>query len=212
MKKEQLESLLSRAESFIGKGLTSSDPKFTAWRNSVNRFCENEYGKDSSTTKAFKSRHYAPMVFFDNTSDDEYVKFFESDMMESIEDLKSLIDEFGLYEKETIQEKKRTSTVPNLNVNINNTNNNSNVNNNNNSINVMSIDDIRESIEENTYLSDNDKSELLSKLEEIKELQTSSDSKSKKWEIGKKLLSFVLDKGADIAIMFIPQILKAISF
>ena len=90
----------------------------------------------------------------------------------------------------------------------------SNVNNNNNtnSINFsMNIEDIKANIEENTYLSDYDKEELLNKLEEIVELQKSKDSKSKKWDKAKKILAFLLDKGADIAIMYIPQILKAIS-
>jgi len=75
----------------------------------------------------------------------------------------------------------------------------------------MNIEDIKANIEENTYLSDYDKEELLNKLEEIVELQKSKDSKSKKWDKAKKILAFLLDKGADIAIMYIPQILKAIS-
>ena len=84
--------------------------------------------------------------------------------------------------------------------------------NNTNSINFsMNIEDIKANIEENTYLSDYDKEELLNKLEEIVELQKSKDSKSKKWDKAKKILAFLLDKGADIAIMYIPQILKAIS-
>ena len=53
--------------------------------------------------------------------------------------------------------------------------------------------------------------ELLNKLDEIVELQKSKDSKTKKWDKAKKILGFILDKGADIAIMYIPQILKAIS-
>lgn len=91
----------------------------------------------------------------------------------------------------------------------------SNVNNNNNTNSIKfqyeNIEDIKANIEENTYLSDYDKEELLNKLEEIVELQKSKDSKSKKWVKQKKILAFLLDKGADIAIMYIPQILKAIS-
>lgn len=90
----------------------------------------------------------------------------------------------------------------------------SNVNNNNNTNNInfnMNIEDIKSNIEENTYLSDYDKEELLNKLEEIVKLQKSKDSKSKKWDKAKKILTFLLDKGADIAIMYVPQILKAIN-
>ena len=90
----------------------------------------------------------------------------------------------------------------------------SNVNNNNNTNNVnlnMSIEDIKSNIDENTFLSDSDKKELLNKLDEIVELQKSKDNKTKKWDKAKKILAFLLDKGADIAIMYIPQILKALS-
>lgn len=90
----------------------------------------------------------------------------------------------------------------------------SNVNNNNNTNNVnlnISIEDIKSNIDENTYLSDLNKKELLNKLDEILELQKSKDSKTKKWDKAKKILGFILDKGADIAIMYIPQILKAIN-
>ena len=89
----------------------------------------------------------------------------------------------------------------------------SNINNNDNSNNInlnMSIKDIKLSIEDNTYLSDSEKNELLEKLDEIVELQKSKDTKSKKWDKAKKILAFLLDKGADIAIMYIPQILSAI--
>ena len=90
----------------------------------------------------------------------------------------------------------------------------SNVNNNSNTNNIsfnMSIEDIKSNIDDNTYLSDMDKKELLSKLDEIVELQKNKDSKTKKWDKGRKLIRFMLDKGADIAIMYIPQILKAIN-
>lgn len=89
--------------------------------------------------------------------------------------------------------------------------NNSNTNINENYLN-FSIEDVRKNIDENTYLGDNEKKELLQKLEEIEELQRSKETKNKKWEIAKGILKFIADKGADIAIMYIPQILKAIQF
>ena len=87
--------------------------------------------------------------------------------------------------------------------------NNSNPNINENCFN-LSLQDVRNNIDENTYLGDNEKRELIQKLEEIEELQKSKESKNKKWEIAKGIFKFIVDKGADIAIMFIPQILKAI--
>lgn len=74
----------------------------------------------------------------------------------------------------------------------------------------MIIEDIKSNIYENTYLSDSDKKELLNKLDEIVKLQKSKDSKTKRWNKAKKILAFLLDKGADIAIMYIPQILSAL--
>ena len=74
----------------------------------------------------------------------------------------------------------------------------------------MNIDEVRKNITDNTYLGDIEKEELLQKLKDIEELQKSKESKSKKWGIAKGILSFILDKGADIAIMYISQILKAI--
>ena len=87
--------------------------------------------------------------------------------------------------------------------------NNSNTNINENYFN-LSVQDVRKNIDENTYLGDNEKKELIQKLEEIEELQKSRESKNKKWKIAKGIFKFIIDKGADIAIMFIPQILKAI--
>ena len=69
---------------------------------------------------------------------------------------------------------------------------------------------LKQVIEENSMIGEKEKEELLQKLEEIKDLQNSSKNKNEKWKIAKNILTFVVDKGADIAIMYIPQILKAI--
>lgn len=98
----------------------------------------------------------------------------------------------------------------NLGTTIVNTNNNTNTNTNTITLN-MSVDEIRDNITDNTYLSDTSKQELLNKLDEIIELQKSKESKSKKWDKAKAILAFLLDKGVDIAIMYIPQILLAIN-
>ena len=71
--------------------------------------------------------------------------------------------------------------------------------------------DIRKNIEDYSYLSDPEKNEVFEKLNEIVELQKSKESKTKKWDRAKQILAFLLDKGADLAIMYIPQILAAIT-
>ena len=75
----------------------------------------------------------------------------------------------------------------------------------------MTNEEIIEKIEDNTFLDDESKKELISELNKIEEIKNSSDSKSNKWKKAKCILSFIIDKGADIAIMFIPKILEAIS-
>ena len=131
---------------------------------------------------------------------------FENNEIENIKIIKGkleyLLNRIGnptLYNKQN-----------NIGTTIFNTNNNTNTNSNNINSN-MSVDEIRMNINDNTYLSDVSKQELLSKLEEIIELQKSKETKSQKWNKLKRILSFLLDKGADIAIMYIPQILIALN-
>lgn len=119
--------------------------------------------------------------------------------------IKSHLENYRANLKSGLISNKESGQTINVNASSNNTNNNSNVININ-----MSIDEVRKNIYDNTYLGDVEKDELLQKLNEIEKLQKSKESKSKKWSIAKEILSFILDKGADIAIMYIPQILKAI--
>ena len=127
-----------------------------------------------------------------------YITVFANDLRE-LEYLLNRVDNPELY-----------NNSKSSGINISTVNNNTNDNSNTTNIN-MSINDIKKNIDDNTYLSDFEKKELLMKLDEIEELQKSEESKSKKWDRAKKLLSFILDKGADIAIMYIPQIMKAIN-
>lgn len=124
--------------------------------------------------------------------------------IENVKILKSKL-EFLLVEIENPQLYENN----NVNTTVNVSNLNSNNNTNKNYMN-FTLDDARKNIEENTYISDKEREELLQKLEEIESLQKSKQSKNKKWSTAKEILKFILDKGADIAIMFIPQILKAI--
>lgn len=210
--KERLEKFLREAEDFLGKNLTRDDSKFKAWNNALIRFCEKKYGNKSNTTTMFKERLYTFGICAINTPTSRFIEKFEEDLKTTIEDLKMLIDECEdpLYRTSFIkqEEASKSSMIP---VNVNITNNNNNSNSNSNIINVLTIDELRKQIEENTFLDDDSKEELYEKLNEIEELKQSKESKSKKWIKAKAILSFILDKGADIAIMFIPQILAALS-
>ena len=208
-KKEKLTSLLNEGLEFVDKNLTSDNNKFIAWKNSLIRFIERHYGKDSTVLKQFKDVKFSPMVCAIGTSDAIFKKCFNDGMNEILENLKRLIDEFD--ELDGAEKKINKSNTPFMNIQINNSNKNENLNNNNNSICVKTYEEVKSEIENNTYLDNESIHELLLKLEEIKEIEISKDSKAKKWNAAKKIFSFILDKGADIAIMYIPLILQAIS-
>lgn len=139
----------------------------------------------------------------------DYTNFYkndvDSDYINDIRILKAHLENYRVNLKSGILKENEKGQIINVNASSSNTNNNSNVMTIN-----MSIEDVRENISDNTYLGDIEKEELLQKLKEIEELQKSKESKTKKWGIAKGILSFILDKGADIAIMYIPQILKAL--
>lgn len=206
MNTEKYEELIREGESFIGKNITSDNPQFQAWNNSLIRFIERIYGKDSTTLKNFKDRSYSLHVWTLGTPASSFVKAFESDLKTSIEDLKALQKEAENGELEIVNfnksGKKDNSQTFNFNINNSNTN----------TINMnLSIDDIRKNIDDNTMIGDNEREELLKRLNEIEDLQKSTKNRNEKWKAAKEILKFILDKGADIAIMYIPQILKAIN-
>ena len=208
MNVKKYEELINEGQSFIGKNITSSNPQFKSWNNKLIRFIEKSFGKESTTTKNFKDRSYSLHFCTFNTPDSAWVEALEEDLKTSLADLKELKKEAENGELEDLllkakQEEDVEKTMVNVNIN------NSNTNNNSISIN-FSIDEIKEVIEENSMIGEKEKEELLQKLEEIKDLQNSSKNKNEKWKIAKNILTFVVDKGADIAIMYIPQILKAI--
>lgn len=211
--KDKLKKLIIEGESFLGKNKTSEDESFQSWNNALIRLSERYYGTDTTTTKNFKERSYSLSVFTIGTPDEYFINAFERDLKITIEDLKRLLDELD-DEVVTFNNKESRAMKPKdfqpIQVNVNTTNNNSNTNVNSNLLKVMSIQEIRDQIEDNTYLDDDSKNELINKLSEIEELCNSKESKSKKWSKARAILAFVLDKGVDIAIMFIPKILEAI--
>ena len=55
---KKVENLIKKGETFLGKNLTRENPEFQAWNNSLIRFVEQQYGKDSTTYKNFRNRLY----------------------------------------------------------------------------------------------------------------------------------------------------------
>ncbi len=206
-KKERLTKLYEEGKEFLNKGLTSDNNKFIGWKSSLYRFAEQYYGKGSIVVNQLKKVYFSPAVYTDFDDDELFKNCFNDGMEEILEHLRRLIEEIEDYKQENENTKKKVSEQPTINVNVDA----SNTNINNNTILIYSSDEIKNNIQENTMLDDKSKEELLKVLKEIEELLISKESKSKKWGKGKKLLEFILDKGADIAIMYTPLIIQAIS-
>lgn len=203
---ERLKKYIETGKTFLGKGLTSNDSEFEAWNNSVVRFIERQYGKESITAKKFEKRIYSLRVFTLNTSKAEFVEAFEKDLHTTLADLQYILEELEDDPVPAVSANNLKTNVyqkPGIVINNNNANNNI-INNTNNII------DIKNKIEDDSILSDKDKDELIKKLDILEQLQKSNKSKNEKWKVAKEILKFIIDKGADIAIMFLPQILRAL--
>lgn len=111
--------------------------------------------------------------------------------------------EFLLDNGENMLYNKRPNFGVNVNTNV--------INENNNKVINMTYNEIENEIKDHTILGENDKKELLQILEELKELVASSKTKNEKWKILRGTLKFLADKGADIAIMFLPKIIEILN-
>ena len=210
--KERFNKLLEEGKTFLNKHLTSDNNKLIAWKNSLLRFIEQYYGKDSTILKQFRSVSFCPGIVTLDEEEDTFEEYFNDGMEEILEDLRRLIDE--LEDIDDISSKPKnniSSNIPYINFNVDASNKNTISNTISNTFSIKTSKEVREEIENNTYLDDKAKKELLEKLNEIEALENSKDNKSKKWDIGKKILGFILDKGADVAISYIPLIIQAIS-
>jgi len=178
----------------------------TMIRKDIN-VCDNYISKNMATHGEVNALLGKYMMDYPNFNDGiiayASVPGYETNEIENIKIIKSKLEYLLNREDNPDLYNKQKNSAINIS-NINSNDNSSNINFN------MSIKEIQSNVEDNTYLSDSAKKELLQKLDEILELQKSKDSKSKKWDKAKKILEFLLDKGADIAIMYIPQILSAI--
>lgn len=80
---------------------------------------------------------------------------------------------------------------------------------NSNDINInLSFKDARKQIEEMPGLNEAETEELKAKIDELEQINNEKISKKKKWEKVKPIISFVLDKGADVAITIMGLILQ----
>ena len=148
LKSEKINGLINDAQSFLGKGYTSSNPEFKAWNADLIRLMEKTYGVNSTDAKRFKQRLYSPCAIYNGMPTSEFNKNFESDLKISIEELKRL--EKDIDEEKILPTDKKSASKQNINVNVNNI-----INNNIN----LSCRDIRMIIEDNSMIGDNEKQE-----------------------------------------------------
>lgn len=203
---KKVENFIEKGKSFLGRNFTSSNPEFQAWNNSLVRFIEQQYGKESTTYKNFYGRSYSLVMWGIDTPEGRFIESFEEDLKITLEELtyiKEELKEVPIPKNIDDSLKPTVSNRPEIVINNNNTNNNTISFN-------MNIREIRKVIEDNTMLSDSDKEDLTKQLDTLEKLQKSKKNKNEKWKVAKGILKFVVDKGADIAIMFLPQILKAL--
>lgn len=85
--------------------------------------------------------------------------------------------------------------------------NNTNTNENHNSID-MSFNMARETINSMTALTNEEIEEIQKRINELEEIVSSKDSKSKKWSKAKEVIKWIADKGVDVGIALLPLVLK----
>lgn len=85
--------------------------------------------------------------------------------------------------------------------------NNTNTNENHNSFD-MSFNMARETINSMTALTNEEIEEIQKRINELEEIVSSKDSKSKKWSKAKEIIKWIADKGVDVGIALLPLVLK----
>ena len=206
-KKDKLKKLIDGGTEFLGKNLTYNDSKFCGWNSSIIRFIEREYGFDSTDAKRLNDRLYKPSIYIPGADYKSlFIRYFEQDLNKTLEELRMIYDDIDENEINTTKaEKNEKRFLPSINVNIDNSNSNVNTTNIN-----ITFEKIEKEIKEDTNIQDDEKQEIIDKLNEIKEIQQSNKNKKQKWSAIKSILIFLLDKGVDFVITYLPQILLLI--
>lgn len=89
----KLEKFVQEAKEFSQKDITSQDPAFIAWNNSLIRFLEKKYGINSSTTKNFKERTYSLGAYALGTPESSFIRVYKRDMQVTLCELEILLKE-----------------------------------------------------------------------------------------------------------------------
>lgn len=209
-RKEKLKSLIEKGKELLDNHSGKDNPKFSAWNTSIIRFMEREFGSDNTDTKRLKNRYYYPSVLSIGSDNSEIIyRKYKSDLEKTLSELESIYEEYEdiILDKEMVKSNDNYNiNVPNITLNVDNSNYNSNVNNIN-----ITFESIIESINKDNNISEENKEDIIDSVNEIKEICNDKElSKKDKWKKNKIILSFLLDKGVDFVIAYLPQIILLI--
>lgn len=105
----RLEKFVQEAKEFEKKNITASNPDFIAWNNSLIRFLEQTYGKNSTTTKNFVNRTYSLSVFAIGTPEKSFIEAFKRDMTITTKELEKLLEETLEEDYDKVENKHNVS-------------------------------------------------------------------------------------------------------
>lgn len=209
-KKEKLKLLIEKGKELLDNTNGRDDPKFSAWNTSVIRFMEREFGTDNTDTNRLKKRDYYPSILVIGPDNSEKIyKKYKSDLEKTLYELESIYEEYEdiILDKQMLKSSDNYNrNVPNITLNVDNSNYNSNVNNIN-----ITFESIIKSINKDNNISEEYKEDIVDSINEIKEICNDKELlKKDKWKKIKIILTFLLDKGADFVITYLPQIILLI--
>lgn len=124
------------------------------------------------------------------------------------DNLKNMIGKLESYKQDIdLEVFKVFHNSSNKSINIYNKNTNVNTNKNINSIN---FGELEEYLTNSQTMNAKQKKEAIKYLNDLQKIFESTDSKKRKWEKAKKIISWLLNKGVDIAIAYLPAITSMI--
>lgn len=98
----RLEKFVQEAKEFERKDITSDNPDFVAWNNSLIRFVEKNYGVNSTTTSNFKNRHYSLSIYTPGTPVSSFINAYKKGMAVTVKELEILLEEEN-FENDTVK-------------------------------------------------------------------------------------------------------------
>ena len=193
---EKINKLIEEGKKLLGNNIYRDDLDFQAWNNSVIRFSEKTFGK-CSVTDNFKNRLYGFSAYVIGTPREELVQKFEKDVKITLKDLENLKDELDEVER-IPKNSNRKSSKKEINI-INNINNSPNF--------YVNTNTLINQIEDDVNIDDETHEKLLDAINNINLIMSKKD----KWKYAKEICKFLLDKGMDVCITYLPQIIGMIN-